>query len=270
MGTLKAQYGKSAFNTRKDPCRVATIAALPACTYAPGVLTSTANGSLNTLGIDSKTDLAVNQDVLVKNQADQTQNGPYTIVALGVEDPAGSPWSLRRRYDFDASEKIQSGDAIPVQEGTINDNTEWVLRTDGSITLDSSSLVFGSHEADSGPAFSGYVQTTDATETTLVARTIPDGHVRTLEARVDGRKADGSAAFGAKIAATFRAAGGVATLVGTPTVVYEHKDDNSDPENVMVVRADASTSTGRIRVVGKVGTTVDWYCNGQETIAYAP
>jgi hypothetical protein len=66
-----------------DPVRVATAAALPASSYAAGVLTALSGGSLNTVGIDGVTTLALADRVLVKDEASGLKNQVYTVTDLG-------------------------------------------------------------------------------------------------------------------------------------------------------------------------------------------
>lgn len=68
----------------KDPVRVATAAALPANSYAAGVLTADAGGDLNSVGIDGVTTLVVGDRVLVKDEATTANNLIYEITDLGA------------------------------------------------------------------------------------------------------------------------------------------------------------------------------------------
>ena len=61
----------------KESCVVATAAALPAYTRTTNNLTADAFGSINTAGIDGKTDLALGDRVLLKNGAADADNGIY-------------------------------------------------------------------------------------------------------------------------------------------------------------------------------------------------
>lgn len=87
----------------KQAVAAATTAALAACTYnngAAGVgatLTANANGAL--AAIDGVT-LAVNDRLLVKNQASGLQNGLYAVTSVGS---GGAPWILTRTSDADTT-----------------------------------------------------------------------------------------------------------------------------------------------------------------------
>jgi hypothetical protein len=83
--------------------------------------TVTATGSFTLDGIAINT---IGQRVLLKNQADGTQNGVYfaTIVgALGV-----SP-VFTRAIDYDTPSDVNNTGTVPVQSGTANTTTSWLL-----------------------------------------------------------------------------------------------------------------------------------------------
>lgn len=76
--------------------------------------------------------LNVADRVLVKNQTTATQNGIYVV--------SSSAWT--RATDADSSDEVTAGMFCFVEEGTANEDTGWVLITDGTITLGSTNLVF--------------------------------------------------------------------------------------------------------------------------------
>lgn len=119
--------------------RVATAAALPANTRTANVLLADANGSLNTAGIDGKTDLAVGEMVLVKNEVAGADNGVYVIDDLGG---ASSAWQMTRAPMMDSSDDIVPSMLFAVSEGTANADTVFVLSTDATITLNTTALAF--------------------------------------------------------------------------------------------------------------------------------
>ena len=91
--------------------------------------------------------IATGNRILIKNQADQTTNGIYTVNASGAPT---------RATDADASAELESA-VVPVNEGTSNANTTWVQTTD-SITLGVSSIVwtqFGSSSPAASPSTAG-------------------------------------------------------------------------------------------------------------------
>jgi hypothetical protein len=123
----------------KGSVRVATAAALPSNTRSSNVLTASANGSINNTGIDSVTDLALNDRILVKNEVTGANNGIFTVTALG---DGSNPWTLTRATDADADEEVTGGLSVFVNEGTTNGNTQWTLTTNDAITLNTTALTF--------------------------------------------------------------------------------------------------------------------------------
>jgi phage-related tail fiber protein len=101
----------------KASCRIASTANLASLS---GLLT-----------IDGIT-LVAGDRVLVKDQTTGSQNGIY-IAAVGG-------WS--RSTDADDGTKLTSGAIVPVEVGTANADTQWMLTTDGTITVGVTSLTF--------------------------------------------------------------------------------------------------------------------------------
>src|SRR5947207_15466972 len=67
--------------------------------------------------------VAGTERVLVKNQADQTQNGPYSLTTAG----GGVPWVLTRVTDWDQAAEMQTGSWFLVTNGSSNAATSWVM-----------------------------------------------------------------------------------------------------------------------------------------------
>jgi len=105
----------------KDSVRVATTAA--------GTL---ASDFVNGDTIDGVS-LATGDRILIKNQADASENGIYTVKASGAPD---------RATDYDANSEVTPGAFSFVEEGTVNADTGWVLTNDGSITVGTTDLAF--------------------------------------------------------------------------------------------------------------------------------
>ena len=104
-------------------------ASVRAATTAAGTLASDfANGD----AIDGVT-LATNDRILIKDQADGSENGIYTVNASGAPT---------RATDFDADAEVTAGAFTFVEEGTTNGDTGHVLSTNGSITVGSTSITF--------------------------------------------------------------------------------------------------------------------------------
>lgn len=73
-----------------------------------------------------------NDRVLVAGQSTASANGVY-ITGTGA-------WT--RSTDFDVASEMSNGGAFFVEEGTANGESMWVLTTDGSITVGTTSLTF--------------------------------------------------------------------------------------------------------------------------------
>lgn len=115
---------------------------------------TTANITLsNTQTVDGVV-LVAGDRVLVKDQSTGSQNGIY-LVATGA-------WT--RATDFDATSDVTDGAFTFIEEGTINADTGWVMTTDGSITIGTTSLAF--------TQFTGTAQITAGTGLTKTGSTI--------------------------------------------------------------------------------------------------
>ena len=77
--------------------------------------------------------LATGDRVLVKNQADSSENGVYVVKASGAPD---------RALDANSNADVTSGMFTFVEQGTVNGNSGWVLTTDNPITLGTTALTF--------------------------------------------------------------------------------------------------------------------------------
>lgn len=94
--------------------------------------TTTANITLsNTQTIDGVA-LAVGDRVLVKDQTLPAENGIYVV--------ATTAWT--RSTDADSATEVTSGMFTFVEQGTVNSDSGWVLSTDGTIVIGTTSLVF--------------------------------------------------------------------------------------------------------------------------------
>tara|TARA_R100001443_G_scaffold39039_1_gene52478 strand:- start:7221 stop:9146 length:1926 start_codon:yes stop_codon:yes gene_type:complete len=103
----------------KDSVRVATTANVTVS--GPGA------------AIDGIT-LSSGDRVLLKNQSTASENGIYVF--------NGAASALTRATDADSSTEVTSGMFTFVEEGTVNADSGFVLTTDGSITVGSTSLAF--------------------------------------------------------------------------------------------------------------------------------
>jgi hypothetical protein len=78
--------------------------------------------------------LSSNDRVLLKNQSTGSENGIYVF--------NGAASAMTRATDADASSEITAGMFVFVEEGTVNADQGFVLTTDGTITVGSTSLAF--------------------------------------------------------------------------------------------------------------------------------
>jgi len=76
--------------------------------------------------------LVAGDRVLVKNQAAGAANGIY-VAAAGA-------WA--RATDADSGAKLTAGALVPVEAGTVNADTIWIVKTDGAITIGTTSIDF--------------------------------------------------------------------------------------------------------------------------------
>lgn len=114
-----------------------------------------------------------------------------------------------------------------------------------------------------GATFSGKVQTTDATQTTLMTHTPDDNTAVILEVLVVGRRSAGGEAAGFTVAGIFRRTGSVTTQVGSTTVIVHGRDDAA-----WTVTFTVSGAGINVAVTGKAATVIDWSCRGR--ISEAP
>jgi hypothetical protein len=100
---------------------------------APARAASTANiPSLSTLLTIDGVVLIAGDRVLVKDQTLGEDNGVY-VAAVGA-------WT--RATDFDDSSEVVASSVVPVEEGTANADTSWLLATNNPITVGTTSLLF--------------------------------------------------------------------------------------------------------------------------------
>ena len=76
--------------------------------------------------------LAAGERVLVKDQAAGEQNGIYVAAA--------GNWT--RAADADSGAKLNAGALVPVEAGTVNAETVWMLKTDGAIVVGATPIAF--------------------------------------------------------------------------------------------------------------------------------
>lgn len=165
--------------------------------------------------------LATGDRVALAGQTDGTENGLYVVSASGAPT---------RAVDFDTNAEIQKGAYFFVEEGT-NADSGWVLTTDGTITIGSTSLAF--------TQFSGAGQITAGAALTKSGNTLDvavDG--ATVEINADAlRLAAGAAGAG------LTGGGGSALAVGAGTGIVVNANDVAI-DTTVVLRKYATSITG--------------------------
>jgi hypothetical protein len=118
---------------------LATVAALPDVTQAgagaAATLTADAVGILTVDGVDA----VVNDRILVKDQADASQNGVYVLTTAGEAAVAAI---LTRATDHDADADVLSGDWTTILGGDTLAGLGAVITTTGTITVDTTDTVW--------------------------------------------------------------------------------------------------------------------------------
>jgi len=129
-------------------CKLATAAALPACTAAgSGVgktLTADAVGVLTVDGVAT----VLNDRILVKDQVTGADNGIYKVTTEGT---AGVAFILTRATDFDADAEVTAGAFTFIEQGTANGDEGWILTTNDVITVDTTAMVFTQFSSAAAP-----------------------------------------------------------------------------------------------------------------------
>lgn len=144
--------GSSPVITDRGIAAAATTSALTA-TYANGALgvgaTLTNAGAMAAFTLDGVA-LALNDRVLIKNQANAFENGIYTVTTVG----SGSiNWVLTRALNYDQVAEMQAGNLVNVTGGTVNANTYW-QQTNAIATVGTDSITFTAYNNISFANFS--------------------------------------------------------------------------------------------------------------------
>jgi hypothetical protein len=124
-----------------------TKASVVAATAVAGTFaTSFANGEV----VDGVT-LATGNRILIKNQADATENGIYVVAASGAPS---------RSTDMDNGTEFP-GAYVFVEQGTVNGDTGWVCTNNAPVTLGTTNIVWtqfsgaGTYTASNGVLLTG-------------------------------------------------------------------------------------------------------------------
>lgn len=93
---------------------------------------STTNVALTGLLTIDGIQTAAGDRVLLKDQTAAAENGIWIV--------AGGAWS--RATDFDDGVEVTSAAAVPIEQGSANHDTVWILTTDGVATVGTTGLTF--------------------------------------------------------------------------------------------------------------------------------
>lgn len=228
----------------KQSVRVATTAALPANTRTGNVLTASANGALPA---QDGVSLALNDRLLVKDEATGANNGLFYVSDLGS---AGTPWTLTRTTDADASSEVTGGLYVFVTEGTTNADSGWVLSTNDVITLNTTALTFvqftgaGQITAGNGLAKTGNTLDVNVDNTTIE---INSDILRVKDLGISTAKIANDAVTYAKmqnISAQYRILGRITAAAGDT--------EELTPDNLITVINQATTDIADARLSANV------------------
>ena len=195
----------------KDSVRVATTGSNISLSSAPAAIDGV------TLSSDDR--------VLVKDQSTASQNGIYVF--------NGSGSAMTRATDADANAEVTSGLFTFVTEGAVNADSGFVLTTDGSITVGTTSLAFAQ--------FSGAGQITAGTGMTKTGNT--------LDVEVDGQSLE--------ISSDALRIKGI-TQTATGDLIFGNTNGaNTGYQRLAIGTYDSTNSVGQILQVG-ANSTVTW------------
>lgn len=122
-----------------EACRLATAAVLGTGTYSTTALTftQTTHAAEQIDGVS----VAVGDRVLVKNQADQTQNGIYVVTVVGT---SSVKQVLTRAPDCNASNMFEPAFIVAIAEGSVNADSIFEFSTNAPFVMDTNNAVFAS------------------------------------------------------------------------------------------------------------------------------
>ena len=123
---------QDAANKRYVDAAVVGIDWKPSVRAATTAAITLATGLENGDTLDGVT-LATGNRVLVKDQADATENGIYVVAVSGAPT---------RSTDADTAAEITASFAVFVEEGTANADSGWTLTNNGSVTIGTTQLTF--------------------------------------------------------------------------------------------------------------------------------
>jgi uncharacterized cupin superfamily protein len=213
----------NAFQSVKGPCRVAT----------------TANITLSAVQIIDGVQLEADDRVLVKDQANTSENAIYVCKT--------AEWELS--LDFDQRGHVVKGTRVFVTDGTANGQTEWYVTTTGrpipgreaiSFSQFTDGNALAEHIADTAGAHAasaisvtptGALAATDA----QAAFAELDGDITTVAAAISAHIADTSEAHAAS-AISFSATGNISST--SVQAALSELDTDKEPVDAAILRSD--------------------------------
>jgi len=133
VATMNDISASSAGLDPKESAVVATAAALPACTPAGTGPTHTLTGNASAILAVDGVNTVLNDRILVKNQADPTDDGIYKVTTEGT---AGVAFVLTRATDADSIADMNEGAHVFIEEGTANGLKAFVCTATTGSTMD--------------------------------------------------------------------------------------------------------------------------------------
>ena len=211
--------------------------------------TLTISGSTLT-AIDGVT-LTVGDRIVIKNEASSPNNGIYTYTSTTV---------LTRATDFDTPTEMAGGDFVFIQQGTVYNDTGWVM-TDPVTTVGTSDVTFvqfsgaGSFTAGSGLTLTG---TVFSVNTDNLTTDISGGNV-VVKTSAQFTTPDIGAATGTSLSATGNVAGGNLTTAGVVSATGNVIGGNITTAGVVAATGNVSggniTTGAKVVAVGNIDST---------------
>lgn len=191
--------------------------------------------------------LTATDRVLVKNQSTGAENGIYVSAA-------GS-WT--RADDLDDDKDAQLGLTVAVNEGTANAQTIWQMTNTAAVTVGSTTMVFAQAGGSASNRWvEAVLQTTDATEESIVDIPLASGEAKVVRGFIIGTEGSTANSFAANFFASAKNNGGTSAELASPTIT---KHDAS-PAGAwdFLIDVDDTGDDLRLRVIGEAATTIDW------------
>lgn len=153
----------------------------PGTTPSTITLTTVTTSNWTNTAIDSlATNLVVNDRILVKNEATGAHNGIYRVTQIGTL-VNNTPFIFTRAADADQDGDLSGGTAVWVEDGTTNGDTGWVISSDVSIVIGTTSSTWtqfsGAGQITAGDGLTKSGNTINFVGATLSGLTIDENDV---------------------------------------------------------------------------------------------